>query len=50
MGSEERSWGDVKTIKSGKRSDIVSDISEKQIIFYASTCIEEAIFGKSIKH
>ena len=26
--AEERSWGDVKTIKSGKISDISSDVSE----------------------
>ena len=38
----ERSWGDVKTIKSGKISAISSDVSEKQSIFYTSTCIESA--------
>ena len=31
-----RSWGDVKTIKSGKRSDLGSDISKKQSILYTS--------------
>ena len=27
VGAKERSWGDVKTIKSGKRSAISSDVS-----------------------
>ena len=27
IGAAERSWGDVKTIKSGKRSSIRSDVS-----------------------
>ena len=39
----ERSWGDVKTIKYGKRSAIISDVSEKQIIVYTCACIESAI-------
>ena len=29
IGAAERSWGDGKTIKSGKRSSISSDVSEK---------------------
>ena len=29
IGTAERSWGDGKTIKSGKISDINSDLSEK---------------------
>ena len=29
IGAAERSWGDVKTIKSGKRSTINSDVSDK---------------------
>ena len=40
IGAAERSWGDIKTIKSGKRSDISSDVSEKQTIVYTSACIE----------
>ena len=43
IGAAESSWGDVKTIKSGKRSAISSDVSEKQSIVYTSTCIESAI-------
>ena len=42
IGAAERSWGDVKIIKSGKRSAISSDVSEKQSIFYTSACIESA--------
>ena len=36
IGSAERSWGDIKTIKQGKISAIGSDIYEKQIIVYTS--------------
>ena len=39
IGAAERSWGDVNTIKSEKRSAIISDVSEKQSIFYTSACI-----------
>ena len=42
IGAAKRSWGDVKTIKSGKRSAIISDVSEKHSIVYTSTCIESA--------
>ena len=42
IGAAERSWGDVKTIKCGKRSVIRSDVSEKQSIVYTSACIEPA--------
>ena len=42
IGAAEFSWGDVKTIKSGKRSAISSDVLDKQIIFYTSACIETA--------
>ena len=41
-------WGDVKTIKSGNRSALGSDISEKQSIVYTSTCIEEERIGRSV--
>ena len=43
VGAAERSWGDVKTIKSGKISAISSDVSEKQSIVYTSACIKSAI-------
>ena len=42
IGAAEHSWGDIKTIKSGKRSAISSGVSEKQSIVYTSTCIESA--------
>ena len=42
IGASERSWGDVKTIKSGKISYIVSYVSQKQIIVYTLACIESA--------
>ena len=40
--ASERSWGDVKTIKSGKRSAISSDVSEKHSIVYTYACIESS--------
>ena len=46
IGAAERSWGDVKTIKSGKRSDIISDVSEKHISVYKSACIESSRIEK----
>ena len=42
IGAAERSWGDVKTITSGKRSAVSSDVSEKHSIVYTSACIESA--------
>ena len=42
IGAAERSWCDVNKIKSGKISDIRSDVSEKQIIVYTSACLELA--------
>ena len=40
IGAAESSWVYVNTIKSGKISDIRSDVTEKQIIVYTFTCIE----------
>ena len=48
IGSAERSWGDVNTIKSGNISALGSDISEKQSIVYIYSCIEEANIGRTI--
>ena len=42
IGSAERSWGDVKTIRSGNISALGSDIYEKHSIVYKSGCIEES--------
>ena len=39
MVSPDPSWGDVKTIKSGKISALGSDISDKQSIVYTSALI-----------
>ena len=50
IGSPGRSWGDVKTIKSGKISALGSDISENQSIVYKSACIEEARIGRNLSH
>ena len=48
--SADHSWGDVKTIKSRKRSAHRSDISESHSIVYISACIEEARIGGTIYH
>ena len=48
IGSAEHSWGDVKKIKSGKRSALGSDISEKQSFMYTSDCIEEERIVKTM--
>ena len=50
IGSADRLWGDVKTIKSGKSSALGSDISEKQSILYTYACIEESIIGRTLSH
>ena len=50
IGSAKRSWGDVKTIKSGKWSALGSEISEKQSIVYKSACIEESRIGRTLSH
>ena len=49
-GSADRSWGDVKTIKPGKRSALGSDISNKHSIVYTSACIEETRIGRTLSH
>ena len=50
IGSYERSWRDVKTIKSGKISYIGSDISKKHSIVYTYSCIEEARIVGTLSH
>ena len=40
IGAAEGYWDDVKTIKYGKRSTIISDVSEKNIIVYTFAYIE----------
>ena len=46
--SADRSWGDVKTIKSGKISAHGSDISSKQSILHTSVYIEETRIGRNL--
>ena len=43
IGATEHSCSDVNTIKVGKMSAISSDVSDKHIIIYTSTCIESTI-------
>ena len=43
IGEADHSWGDVKTIKYGKRSVISIGASEKHSIVYTYACIESAI-------
>ena len=47
IGAAERSWGNGKTIKYGKRYAIRSDVSEKQIIVYKYACIESGKIAQS---
>ena len=42
IGSAERSWGDVKTKREGKRCNIGSGRLEKQAVFYTHACLERA--------
>ena len=48
IGFAERSWGDVKIIKSGKISSLGSENSEKQSFVYTSACIEEERIGRTL--
>ena len=50
IGSAECSWGNDKTIKPGKISDLGNYISEKHSIVYTSACIEEAIIGRTLSN
>ena len=50
IGSAERSWGDVKTIKSGNISALGSEIYEKHSIVNKSDCIEEARIGMTLSN
>ena len=42
MGTAERSWGDVKTIKDGKRSHMGDGSTEKRAIVYTTARVNEA--------
>ena len=47
IGAVDCSWDDVKTIKSGKKVDISSDVSEKHTIVYTYTCTESDKTGRT---
>ena len=42
IGSAERSWGDVKHLKSGKRSHLGAESTERQSVLYTTARINEA--------
>mmetsp|Transcript_4135 Transcript_4135/g.9385 ORF Transcript_4135/g.9385 Transcript_4135/m.9385 type:complete len:331 (+) Transcript_4135:30-1022(+) len=42
IGAAERAWGDVKTLKTDKRSHLSADKTEKQAIIYTSAKVNEA--------
>ncbi len=42
IGSAERSWGDVKHLKSNKRSHMSADRIKKQATIFGASCIEQA--------
>ena len=48
MGSAERNWGDVKHIKSAKRSHLSADRVEKQAIIFGASCMEDADLERKI--
>ena len=40
MGAADHYWVEVMTIRTGKVSDISTDVSEKQIVVYTNDCTE----------
>ena len=42
IGSAERSWGDVKHIKTGKRSHLSPEVTKMQATLYGARCCAEA--------
>jgi hypothetical protein len=46
IGSAERSWGDVKHLKTNKRSHLSADRVKKQATIYGSSCIEMAKYER----
>ena len=42
IGASEHNWGDVKHLKTDKRSHLSADKTEKQSVLYTTACIEEA--------
>ena len=50
IGMCERNWGDVKEIKSGKRSGLSGDSTEKRALIYTTARVKEAILRKMARH
>lgn len=46
IGSAERSWGDVKTLKNNKRSHLSAERVKKQTTIFGASCIEQAKFQR----
>ena len=42
MGSAERNWGDVKYLKSEKRSHLSAEAVEKQATIFGASCMMDA--------
>jgi hypothetical protein len=42
IGNAERCWGDVKTLKDGKRAHLSSEATSKQATIYGTACAERA--------
>jgi hypothetical protein len=49
IGAAERSWGDVKHLKTNKRSHLSGEKVKKQATIFGATCIEQAQIRKSLK-
>ena len=50
IGSAERNWGDVKHLKSGKRSHLLGKTLEKQATIYGTSCVEIAKISRDLKN
>lgn len=49
IGSAERSWGDVKHLKTNKRAHLSGDRVKKQATIFGSSCMEKADLKQSYK-
>lgn len=49
IGSAERSWGDVKTLKNNKRSHLSGERVKKQATIFGASCIELAKYQRGIE-
>ena len=50
IGAAERSWGDVKHLKTNKRAHLSGIKVKKQATIFGATCIEQAQIRKSLKN